>query len=47
MSHLPPNQTVVKEYVLDSAGALIGEPVRVGLKEIGGTRWLNQVIYPR
>jgi hypothetical protein len=46
IARLAPDQTVVKEYVLRPADPLIGQPVRVGLKEIGGGRWLNQVVYP-
>ncbi len=39
-----PGQSMVKDFVLENAGELAGSKLRIGLKEVQGTRVWNQII---
>lgn len=44
IANLQPGQTVTRDYVLDDAGGLSGRKMRIGLREVGGTRVWNRLL---
>ena len=44
ISELQPGRSVIKEFVFDNVGELLGRKARVGLKEVGGRRVWNGVV---
>lgn len=44
IANLQPGQTVTRDYVLDDAAGLSGRRMRIGLREVGGTRVWNRLL---